>query len=98
MREPVCTFWPANSPAASYTSVDFFSWSVGRDSDKQIVRALRPISRIAREEPAVDELARPFLQLWDWIDRVGGYPGKLFFLAAVIMAVIGFLTWFGNKR
>jgi hypothetical protein len=46
----------------------------------------------------VDELARPFIQLWDWIDRVGGYPGKLFFLCIVIMVVVGGLTWYGNKR
>ena len=65
---------------------------------KQIVRAFRSIAQMAREKPTVDELARPFLQLWDWIDRVGGYPGKLFFLCIVIMTVVGVLTWFGNKR
>jgi hypothetical protein len=46
----------------------------------------------------VNELASPFVRLWDWIDRVGGYPGKVLFLSAVIMLVLGGLTWYGNKR
>lgn len=52
----------------------------------------------ALEETTVDELARPFVRLWDWIDQVGGFPGKVFFICAVLMAVIGGLTWFSNKR
>lgn len=51
-----------------------------------------------REETDVDELARPFVRLWDWVDQVGGYPGQLFFMSLVIMAVIGGLTWYSNKR
>ncbi len=46
----------------------------------------------------MDELARPFVQLWEWVDRVGGYPGKVVFLCCVVMLVIGGLTWYGNKR
>lgn len=46
----------------------------------------------------MNELAEPFVRLWDWIDRVGGFPGKVFFLCAVVMLVIGILTWFSNKR
>lgn len=46
----------------------------------------------------MDELSRPLVQLWDWIDRVGGYPGRLVFLCAVVMLIIGGLTWYGNKR
>jgi hypothetical protein len=49
-------------------------------------------------EQNVDELARPLVQLWDWIDRVGGYPGKVLFLCGVLMLFIGGLTWYGNKR
>ena len=45
----------------------------------------------------MDQLARPFVQLWDWIERVGGYPGQVFFICAVIMLIIGVLTWFSNR-
>jgi hypothetical protein len=45
----------------------------------------------------VDVLASPFIQLWNYIERVGGYPGQMFFLLVVVMAVIGLLTWLGNK-
>ena len=46
----------------------------------------------------MDELAQPFIRLWDWVDQVGGYPGKVVFLCGVVMLVIGVLTWYGNKR
>ncbi len=46
----------------------------------------------------MNELARPFVQLWDWVERVGGFPGQLLFLCAVVMAIIGGLTWYSNKR
>ncbi len=46
----------------------------------------------------MDELVAPLLRFWDWIDRVGGFPGKMVFLCVVIMAAIGGLTWYGNKR
>jgi hypothetical protein len=51
-----------------------------------------------REETIVDELARPFLRLWDWVEQVGGFPGKVFFMCAVVMLVIAGLTWYSNKR
>ena len=50
------------------------------------------------EETIVDELARPFIHLWEWVDQVGGFPGKVFFLSVVVMVVIGGLTWYSNKR
>jgi hypothetical protein len=46
----------------------------------------------------VDELARPFVRLWDWVDQVGGYPGKVLFIAGIVMLLIGGLTWYSNKR
>lgn len=46
----------------------------------------------------MDELAKPFVWVWDWVDRVGGYPGKIVFLCIVIMLIIGGLTWYSNKR
>ena len=46
----------------------------------------------------MNELVGPFVRLWEWVDRVGGYPGQLFFVCVVIMLVIGGLTWYSNKR
>jgi hypothetical protein len=46
----------------------------------------------------VDELALPFVRLWDWVGEVGGFPGRVFFLCVVVMLVIGGLTWYSNKR
>jgi hypothetical protein len=47
---------------------------------------------------AVDVIFSPFVRLWNWVDQVGGYPGQIFFVCAVIMLVLGGLTWYGNKR
>jgi hypothetical protein len=46
----------------------------------------------------VKELTRPFVQLWDYVEQVGGYPGQIFFVVTVLIVVFGVLTWYGNKR
>ncbi len=46
----------------------------------------------------MDELVQPFIRLWDWVEKTGGYPGQLLFVGAIIMLIIGGLTWYGNKR
>jgi len=46
----------------------------------------------------VKELARPFVSAWEWIGQVGGFPGQVLALAAILMLVIGVLTWLGNKK
>ena len=46
----------------------------------------------------MDELALPFVRLWDWVDRVSGYPGKALFIGTVVMLIVLGLTWYGNKR
>ncbi len=46
----------------------------------------------------MNELAKPFLYVWNWVDNVGGFPGQVLFVVAVVMLIIGFLTWFGNKK
>ena len=46
----------------------------------------------------MDELTAPFVRLWNYIEQVGGYPGQIFFCAAIVMAIIAGLTWFGNRR
>jgi hypothetical protein len=52
----------------------------------------------AWEEIGMEELARPFVEAWNYADRVGGFPGKVFFVIAVIFVVLGALTWYGNRR
>jgi hypothetical protein len=44
------------------------------------------------------ELVQPFIRAWNWIERVGGFPGQVFFVVAVIMLIIGALTWFSNRK
>lgn len=46
----------------------------------------------------MNELARPFVRLWNYVEQVGGFPGKMLFICATIMLIIGVLTWYGNKR
>jgi hypothetical protein len=44
------------------------------------------------------EIMKPFELLWDWVDRTGGYPGKVLFGLLVVMLILGLLTWFTNKK
>jgi hypothetical protein len=46
----------------------------------------------------MDELSRPFVRLWDWVERTGGFPGQMLFICVIIMAIFGALTWYGNKK
>ena len=46
----------------------------------------------------MNELASPFLRVWDYAGRVGGFPGQVFFVVAVLMLVIGALTWYNNRK
>jgi hypothetical protein len=46
----------------------------------------------------VEVLARPFVSLWNYIERIGGFPGQIFFCCGIILLVIGVATWFSNKR
>jgi hypothetical protein len=46
----------------------------------------------------MNELARPFIRMWKYVEEVGGYPGQVFFCVAVVMLIIGALTWFGNRK
>jgi len=46
----------------------------------------------------MDVLAKPFVRLWNWVDQVGGFPGKVVFVIMVIMVILGFVTWFNNKN
>jgi hypothetical protein len=44
------------------------------------------------------EIAKPFQRLWEYVGEAGGFPGQVFFVCAVIILVLGGITWFGNKR
>jgi hypothetical protein len=46
----------------------------------------------------VEVLTRPFVQLWNWVEKVGGFPGQVFFCCTVVIACLGVLTWYSNKR
>ena len=46
----------------------------------------------------MNELAQPFVRAWNWIEQVGGFPGQVFFVVAIVMAIIGTLTWLGNRK
>lgn len=46
----------------------------------------------------MDEIAKPFVQLWNWVERVGGFPGQIVFVCSVVILVLGGLMWYGNKR
>jgi hypothetical protein len=46
----------------------------------------------------VDVITRPFVKLWNWVEQTGGFPGQVFFCCALIIAILGVLTWYGNKR
>jgi len=46
----------------------------------------------------MNELARPFVSAWQWVGQVGGFPGQLFAVVAVVMLIIGVLTWVNNKK
>lgn len=44
------------------------------------------------------ELMRPFLRAWEWVGQTAGFPGQVFAVAAVVLAIVGGLTWYGNRR
>jgi hypothetical protein len=46
----------------------------------------------------MEELARPFIYTWNYVEQVGGFPGQVFFCVVVIIVVLGGLTWYGNRR
>lgn len=46
----------------------------------------------------MNELAKPFVRAWSWIESVGGFPGQVFFVVVVIIAIFGIVTWVGNRR
>jgi hypothetical protein len=46
----------------------------------------------------MDMLFSPFVRFWKWVDKIGGYPGQVFFCIAAIMLIVGFFTWLANKK
>ena len=41
---------------------------------------------------------RPFEYFWDWLDKTGGYPGKMMFAGLVITFIVLGVTWLSNRR
>jgi hypothetical protein len=37
-------------------------------------------------------------QLWDWIERTGGYPGKIIIAGLVVLIIMFGITWYSNRR
>jgi hypothetical protein len=46
----------------------------------------------------MNELARPFVRVWDWVEQVGDFPGQMLFICIIVILVIGGVTWYSNKR
>jgi hypothetical protein len=46
----------------------------------------------------MSELSRPFVRLWNWVDQVGGFPGKMLFIMLVILLILGFFMWLNNRK
>jgi hypothetical protein len=46
----------------------------------------------------VNEIAKPFVYLWNWVEQVGGFPGQIVFVCSVVILILGGLMWYGNKR
>jgi hypothetical protein len=46
----------------------------------------------------MEEMSRPFVRLWTWVEQEGGYPGQVFLVTAIVMAIVAFCTWLGNRR
>jgi hypothetical protein len=44
------------------------------------------------------ELMRPVERMWEWVERTGGYPGKMMFVSLMVMAVVGAVTWYTNRH
>ena len=46
----------------------------------------------------MQELVSPIVRLWTYIGNVGGFPGQVFFCSAVVLLILGVLTWIGNRK
>ena len=46
----------------------------------------------------MEVFTNPFVRLWNWVERTGGFPGQVMFVVVVLMLVLGFLSWFANKN
>jgi hypothetical protein len=46
----------------------------------------------------MEPIYRPFVRLWEWVEKTGGYPGQVLFVCVCVVGVLGVLTWVSNKR
>ncbi len=46
----------------------------------------------------MNELARPFVRVWEYAGYQGGFAGQMFLIVAIVMLIVGGLTWFSNRK
>jgi len=46
----------------------------------------------------MSDLAKPFVRAWEWVERSWGFPGQVFAVVAVLMLILGVITWVGNRK
>jgi hypothetical protein len=46
----------------------------------------------------MDELARPFVQVWSWVTHNGGMPGQILFICATVIGILSIVVWTTNRR
>ena len=46
----------------------------------------------------MNELASPFVRVWTYVGQTGGFPGQVFFCAAVVLVIVGCFTWLSNRK
>jgi hypothetical protein len=49
-------------------------------------------------ERHMEPIYRPFVRLWEWVEKTGGYPGQVLFVCVCVVGILGLLTWVSNKR
>jgi hypothetical protein len=45
----------------------------------------------------MEVLLHPFVRVWEYTERTGGFPGQLALCVTIVMLIIGGLTWLGNR-
>jgi hypothetical protein len=46
----------------------------------------------------MEPLYRPFVNLWDWVERVGGFPGQMMAGCLLTLIILALLNWISSKK
>jgi hypothetical protein len=46
----------------------------------------------------MQELATPFVRVWDWVTYHGGFPGQILFSGVLVCGVLAVVVWLTGKR